>query len=231
MFLPLYDSNKIAHIEFPYVNYGILVVTVLVFLVQSLGGQSGLDQAHIEYGMIPVVVRDVVEGPVAWLPDQTTLLSYMFLHADLFHLLSNMLFLWVFGDNVEDALGHVKYLLFYLLCGVLAGLAHLYVYPDSYGPLIGASGAVAGVIGAYLVLYPHVRVFVLNKLIVMFPLALPAWIVLSIWIVAQFVYVAVGSEDGVAWWAHIGGVAAGAALVFIFRRRAAGTASSLRKFD
>lgn len=220
MFLPLYDSNKIAHIEFPYVNYGILAVSVLVFIVQWLGGPAGLDQAHIEYGMIPVVVRDVVEGPVAWLPDHVTLLSYMFLHADFFHLLSNMLFLWVFGDNVEDALGHIKYLVFYLLCGALAGLAHLFFYPDSYGPLIGASGAVAGVMGAYLVLYPKVRVFVLNKIIVMFPIALPAWVVLSIWVVAQFFYVIIGSEDGVAWWAHIGGVAAGAALVFLFRRRA-----------
>lgn len=221
MFLPLYDSNKIAHIEFPYVNYGIVAVSVLVFIVQWLGGPAGLDQAHIAYGMIPVVVRDVVEGPVPWLPDHVTLLSYMFLHADFFHLLSNMLFLWVFGDNVEDALGHLKYLVFYLLCGALAGLAHLFIYPDSYGPLIGASGAVAGVMGAYLVLYPQVRVFVLNKIIVMFPIALPAWVVLGIWIVGQLVYVTIGSDDGVAWWAHIGGVAAGAALVLLFRRPAA----------
>ncbi|WP_196260679.1 rhomboid family intramembrane serine protease [Pelagibacterium limicola] len=219
MFLPLYDSNKIAHIEFPYVNYGILALTVLVFLIQSLGGQAGLERAHVEYGMIPVVVRNLVEGPAPWLPDQITLLSYMFLHADFFHLLSNMLFLWVFGDNVEDALGHLRYLVFYLLCGVLAGLAHLYFNPDSYGPLIGASGAVAGVMGAYLVLYPNVRVFVLNKLIVMFPIALPAWLVLSLWIVVQLFYAALGQEDGVAWWAHIGGVAAGAGLVFVFRWR------------
>ncbi len=219
MFLPLYDSNKIAHIEFPYVNYGIVGVTVLVFLVQWAGGQAGLDRAHVEYGMIPVVVRNVVEGPVPWLPDQITLLSYIFLHADIFHLLSNMLFLWVFGDNVEDALGHVKYLVFYLLCGVLAALAHLVIYPDSYGPLVGASGAVAGIIGAYLVLYPHVRVFVLNKIIIMFPLALPAWAVLGIWILTQLFYISAGTDDGVAWWAHIGGVAAGAALVLVFRRR------------
>lgn len=219
MFLPLYDSNKIAHISFPYVNYAILLVTIAVFLVQALGGQAGLDEAHINYGMIPVVVRDVVEGPLPWLPDHITLFSYMFLHGDLFHLLSNMLFLWVFGDNVEDALGHVKYFVFYILCGVLAGLAHLFFFPDSYGPLIGASGAVAGVMGAYLVLYPKVRVFVLNKLVVLFPVALPAWIILTIWIIAQFVYLALGSEESVAWWAHIGGVAAGAALVFLFRRR------------
>jgi membrane associated rhomboid family serine protease len=230
MFLPLYDSNKIAHIEFPYVNYSILAVTVLVFLVQWMGGQAGLDQSHIEYGMIPVVVRDVVEGPVPWLPSQTTLFSYMFLHADIWHLLSNMLFLWVFGDNVEDALGHLKYLAFYIACGVLAALAHLYFFPDNYGPLVGASGAVAGVLGAYLVLYPHVRVFVLSKIIIMFPLALPAWTVLGIWILAQVFYVVLGDDGGVAWWAHIGGAAAGAMLAFVFRRRVAVT-PSLRKLD
>ncbi|WP_116652696.1 rhomboid family intramembrane serine protease [Pelagibacterium sediminicola] len=222
MFLPLYDSNKIAHIAFPYVNYGLLIVTILVFTVQFAGGTAGLEQAHIEYGMIPVVVRDVVEGPAPWLPDQATLFSYMFLHADLFHLLSNMLFLWVFGDNVEDALGHVKYLAFYLLCGVLAGVVHLFIYPDSYGPLVGASGAVAGVMGAYLVLYPRVRVFVLNRLVIFFPLALPAWAVLGIWIFSQLFYAVLGSDGAVAWWAHIGGVAAGAALVFLFRRLAPG---------
>lgn len=219
MFLPLYDSNKIAHISFPYVNYAILLVTIGSFLIQSLGGASGLEEAHINFGMIPVVVRDAVEGPLPWLPDHVTLFSYMFLHADIFHLLSNMLFLWVFGDNVEDAIGHIRYLVFYVLCGVLAALVHLFVYPNSYGPLIGASGAVAGVMGAYLVLYPKVRVFVLNRLVILFPMSLPAWIVLTVWIGAQFVYLLLGSDEGVAWWAHIGGVIAGAALVFVFRRR------------
>lgn len=219
MFLPLYDSNKIAHIEFPFVNYGLLAVTILVFLLQMAGGAEGLYQAHITYGMIPVVVAGTVEGPAPWLPDQTGLVTYMFLHADWLHLLTNMLFLWVFGDNVEDAMGHVRYLVFYLLCGVLSGLAHMGLNLESYGPLVGASGAVAGVIGAYLVLYPRVRVFVLNRLIVTFPLALPAWMVLGAWVGMQLFYVAVGGEDGVAWWAHIGGVAAGALLVFAFKRR------------
>lgn len=219
MFLPLYDSNKIAHIEFPYVNYGLLGLTVLIFLVGQAGGQQGLDAAHVNFGMIPVVVRDVVQGPVDWMPDQATLLTYMFLHADWLHLISNMLFLWVFGDNIEDAMGHGRYLAFYLLCGVLSGLAHLALNADSYGPLVGASGAVAGVIGAYILLYPHVRVFVLNRLVITIPLALPAWGVLGFWIATQLFYVMMGSDDGVAWWAHIGGVAAGAALVLVFKRR------------
>lgn len=219
MFLPLYDSNKIAHVEFPFVNYGLIGICVFVFLVQSAGGQAGLNQSHIVFGLIPVVATGAVEGPAPWLPDQATFLSYMFLHGDWLHLATNMLFLWVFGDNIEDAMGHVRYLAFYLVCGVLAALAHVLFFADSMGPLVGASGAVAGVLGAYLVLYPRVRVFVLNRLIVTFPLALPAWAVLGAWIATQVFFVLVSSDDGVAWWAHIGGVVAGAALVVVFKRR------------
>ena len=160
MFLPLYDSNKIAHIERPFVNYALIGFNIVVFLLQWLGGQDGLFMGQITYGMIPAVVSGAVEGPAPWLPDHATILTYMFLHADWLHLLSNRLFLWVFGDNVEDAMGHVKYLVFYLACGVLSGLAHLLLFPGAMGPLVGASGAVAGIIGAYLVLYPKVRVFV-----------------------------------------------------------------------
>src|SRR5690554_2064763 len=100
MFLPLYDSNKIAHVEFPYVNYAILGLTCLIFVVQWAGGQGALNLAHVNFGMIPAVVTDQVAGPLVWLPDQAGLFTYMFLHADWLHLLTNMLFLWVFGDNI-----------------------------------------------------------------------------------------------------------------------------------
>lgn len=219
MFLPLYDSNKIAHIEFPYVNYAILGLTTLIFMVHYASGPDGLFHAHLSFGMIPIVVWDTVPAPVPWLPDQATLLTYMFLHADWLHLLTNMLFLWVFGDNIEDALGHVRYLVFYLACGVLAGVLHLLIFAGDNGPLVGASGAVAGVIGAYIVLYPHVRVFVLSRIVIPLPLALPAWSVLGLWIASQLFFVLVGSEGDVAWWAHIGGVLAGLVLVFVFKRR------------
>ncbi|HCO56205.1 MAG TPA: rhomboid family intramembrane serine protease [Pelagibacterium sp.] len=218
MFLPLYDSNKIAHIERPFVNYGLIGVNIAVFLMQWAGGQDGLYFGQITYGMIPAVVSGAVEGPAPWLPDQATVFTYMFLHADWLHLLSNLLFLWVFGDNVEDAMGHWKYLVFYLACGVLSGLSHLWLFPDAMGPLIGASGAVAGIIGAYLVLYPKVRVFVLNRLIITFPLALPAWAVLGLWVATQLFYVFIWGDDGVAWWVHLGGVVAGAVLVLVFKR-------------
>ncbi|WP_127144178.1 rhomboid family intramembrane serine protease [Pelagibacterium montanilacus] len=219
MFLPLYDSNKIAHIEFPVVNYALIAVTVLVFLVQVAGGQMALDQAHIEYGMIPAVVTGVVEGPAPWLPDQLTLFTYIFLHADFMHLATNMLFLWVLGDNIEDALGHVRYLAFYLLAGAAAALAHMGFNLGSYGPLIGASGAVAGVIGAYMMLYPNVRIFVLVRIVIPLPITLPAWTVLGLWIGMQFFSLLVDPDAGVAWWAHIGGFAAGVVLVVLMRRR------------
>lgn len=219
MFLPLYDSNKIAHIERPFVNYGLIGVNIVVFLMQWAGGQDGLYFGQITYGMIPAVVSGVVEGPAPWPPDQATVFTYMFLHADWLHLLSNMLFLWVFGDNVEDAMGHWKYLVFYIACGVVSGLAHLWLFPEAMGPLVGASGAVAGIIGAYLMLYPKVRVFVLNRLVITFPLALPAWAVLGLWVATQLFYVFIWGDDGVAWWVHLGGVVAGAALVVVFKRR------------
>jgi len=219
MFLPLHDHNPIRHISFPFVNYGLITITSLVFLVQSLLPAAAFDNFVVGFGMIPVVVRDLYPAPVAWLPDQTTLITYAFLHGDWLHLLSNMLFLWVFGDNIEDALGHVRYVVFYLLCAVGAGLVHLLFNANDFGPLIGASGAVAGVMGAYLVLFPHAKVYVLFRLVIPIPLPIPALWMLGVWIATQFFYIVAASEDGVAWWAHVGGIAIGALLVIPMRRR------------
>jgi membrane associated rhomboid family serine protease len=151
-------------------------------------------------------------------PESVTLLSYMFLHGDIFHLLSNMLFLWVFGDNVEDAMGHTKFLVFFLLCGLAGGLAHAAMQPASKLPLIGASGAVAGVIGAYLLLHPRVLVWVLAFRFI--PLKIPAALVLGVWVATQviMVFVTQAGPEQVAWWAHIGGFLAGAVLIVLFRR-------------
>jgi membrane associated rhomboid family serine protease len=219
VFLPLHDQNPIRHIRFPYVSYGLMAVTVAVFLVQLAMPNYGFEWFTVEYGMIPLVVRDVVPQPVVWLPDWANLVTYAFLHADWLHLLSNMLFLWVFGDNVEDALGHIKFLIFYLACAALAGLMHLAMNIDANGPLIGASGAVAGVLGAYLVLYPHARVFVLFRIVIPIPLPIPALWMLAVWIATQFFYAFIGSDEPTAWWAHIGGVIAGAILALPLKRR------------
>ena len=194
-------------------------VTILAFLVQSVLPPAAFDQATIDFGMIPIVVRDLYPQPVPWLPDWANLATYAFLHADWMHLLSNMLFLWVFGDNIEDAFGHIKFLIFYLACAVLAALAHLLFNLDGNGPLIGASGAVAGVMGAYILLYPHARVFVLARIVWFIPLPVPAFWMLGFWIATQLFFVVMGSDEPVAWWAHLGGFTAGLVLAPLFKSR------------
>ncbi|NOZ32683.1 MAG: rhomboid family intramembrane serine protease [Alphaproteobacteria bacterium] len=218
MFYPLYDANPIRHVKRAYVTYGLIAINVVIFAVQFVLPASSADFLTVSFGMIPIVVRDIVVSPAPFLPDQIGLLSYAFLHADIWHLGTNMLFLWVFGDNVEDAMGHVKFLLFYIGCAILAALAHLAVNPDSAGPLIGASGAVAGIIGAYLMLYPNVRVYTLVRIIIPLPIPVPASWVLGFWIASQVFYAAVASAEPVAWWAHIGGFVAGVVFVAAFKR-------------
>jgi rhomboid family protein len=150
------------------------------------------------------------------LAEGATLITYMFLHANIFHLAGNMLFLWVFGDNVEDAMGHVKFLFFYFACGIFAALFHSWVVPDSNLPLIGASGAVAGVIAAYLMLHPRVGVWVLAFKVI--PLRITAGLALGLWIALQVIMIALGAVGPTAWWAHIGGLIAGAVLIVFLRR-------------
>jgi membrane associated rhomboid family serine protease len=219
MFLPLHDRNPIRHVDFPFVNYGLIAVTAVIFLIQSMLTPELYTQASVGFGMIPIVVRDMYPQPIVWLPDWATLFTYQFLHADWLHMLTNMLFLWIFGDNIEDALGHWKYLLFYLLCGALAGLAHLAAFPDANYPLIGASGAVAGVMGAYILLYPHARVFVLARIVIPIPLPVPAFWMLGFWIATQVFYVFIGADGGVAWWAHVGGFVAGPVMALLLKRQ------------
>jgi membrane associated rhomboid family serine protease len=218
MFLPLHDKNPIRYVSFPYVTYGIIALNLVVFLWQLAQSEAGFDEATIVFGMIPVVLRDVVAGPLPGFPDQVTLITYAFLHADWWHLLGNMLFLWVFGDNVEDALGHVKFVLFYLACAVLAALVHVAFNANAFGPLIGASGAVAGVMGAYILLFPHARVYVLFRIVVPIPLPLPAMWMLGVWLAFQLFYAFAAAGEPVAWWAHIGGMAAGAILCVPLKR-------------
>jgi len=140
----------------------------------------------------------------------------MFFHGDILHLAGNMVFLWVFGDNVEDALGHFRFLIFYLACGAIAGLMHALMLPSSEAPLIGASGAVAGVVAAYLMLHPKVRVWIL--ILRFIPIQISAAFALGAWILTQFVMVLVPETGPVAWWAHVGGILAGAVLVLFMRR-------------
>lgn len=221
MFLPLHDQNPIRHVDFAFVTYGLIAANVLVFLFQ-LTHQP--ESAFNEFAIIFSAI-----SPSAWigtpidrlpgLPDELTLVTYAFFHADWMHLLSNMLFLWVFGDNIEDALGHVKFALFYAACAVLAALAYFLFSGSDGGWLIGASGAVAGVMGAYIVLYPHARVYVLFRIVIPIPLPIPALWMLGVWVGTQIFYLVIGDASPVAWWAHLGGVVAGAALCVPMRRK------------
>jgi membrane associated rhomboid family serine protease len=221
MFIPIHDDNPLRTIRFQWVTLTLIVLNCLVFAFELTPRGESLIAS---FSIIPdELIRmgwagGAALGPLdAWpVPERATLLTYQFFHGDILHLATNMAFLWVFGDNVEDAMGHVRYGLFFLLCGLAAGLAHAAAMPDSKLPLIGASGAVAGVIAAYLMLHPRVKVWVLALRI--FPLNVTAAVALGAWVVLQFAMLFVRGTDNTAWWAHIGGIVAGAALVLVLRR-------------
>jgi len=181
------------------------------------------DYLIAQYGLVPYEFLHGVDlPPLIFLPIWITLFTSMFLHGGLLHVLGNMLYLWIFGDNVEDAMGHARFLLFYLICGVVAGVSQSALSATSTVPQIGASGAIAGVLAAYFMLYPFARVLTLIPILFFVRLiAIPAIILLGIWFLLQVVS-GVGSGPsggGVAWFAHVGGFLAGGVLVFLFRKR------------
>jgi len=220
MFIPLHDRNDLQHIDLQYVTLGLITLNVLVWIVSAVSGENGAftNAAVLGLGYIPAVVNGLAQlAPgIAIVPDEATYITYAFLHADFFHMATNMLFLWVFGDNIEDALGHVRFLVFYLLCAAAGAFAHGLLEPGSQAPLIGASGAVAGVVAAYLILHPRVRVWVLA--LGRLPLPLPAFIPLALWVIYQFAMVLVDHDSGISWAAHVGGIVAGAVLVIVLKR-------------
>jgi len=218
LFIPLHDANGLEHIKFQYVTIGLIAANVVVFLLTNFGSQQFTIAATYGFGFVPSVAFDTVELPpeLHYIPDDLSFVTYAFLHADLFHLGGNMVFLWVFGDNIEDAMGHMRFLLFYLLCAIGAALFHGMVDPASQEPLIGASGAIAGIVSAYLILHPRVKVWVLA--FARIPLRIPAWIALSLWIAMQVVMFLMGGEEQISWACHIGGIITGAVLVLILKR-------------
>ncbi len=217
-FLPIHDDTKRRWTSTPYVCWGTILVCVLVFIWQS-GLDDGRSVASVfSYGFIPAVFfehRELADHLVA-IPPSATLLTSLFMHGDTWHLIGNMLFLYIFGDNVEDCCGHFRFAIFYLLTGVIATLTHAYMFENSAAPLIGASGAISGVLGGYLMLHPRQRV---TALIGFIPLRLPVWIWIGVWFAMQAV---AGSgmlgEDNVAYWAHIGGFVAGVVLIPLLKR-------------
>ncbi|MEM2093820.1 MAG: rhomboid family intramembrane serine protease [Candidatus Bathyarchaeia archaeon] len=202
---PLGDENP--YNLTPIVTWGLLVVNILVFLWELITPLS-LMRIVYTYGFIPALGFNI------------RLLTSMFLHADIVHLAGNMVYLWVFGDNVEDACGHLRFLLFYLLSGVSGSVALFFIEPTSPTPAIGASGAVSGLLGAYILLYPRARIrtLVLGFLSVRV-IRLPAFILIGFWFLLQFYYGVSGVVSGVAYWAHIGGFIAGFLFIPIFATR------------
>ena len=199
----------------PYVTIALVAVNALVYLYEMTLGDSALEEFILYFGLVPAAF--------SWV----AVLTSMFLHGGLLHVGGNMLFLWIFGDNVEDRMGHGRFVVFYLLCGAAAALAQTAMSPDSVVPMVGASGAVAGVMGAYFVLYPHSRIVTLVPLFVFFHvMEVPALVFLGLWFVLQFVSgvgsiaAATGGEPagGIAFWAHVAGFVAGVSGVLVFRR-------------
>lgn len=224
MVIPLHDDNPLRHIRHAYANWTIIALTVIVHAVIGSGlvaGDEVAQRASLALGVIPAVLNRFADLPpqIYLVPEVLTPFTYMFLHADWLHLVGNMLFLWVFGDNIEDALGTRRYVVFYVSCGIVAALTFAWLGPrESHAPLIGASGAVAGVIAAYFLLFPRIRVWVL--LFWRLPLRVEAWIALGLWILIQIWQVLSAVQgDGVAWLAHIGGLAAGAIIILAMRQR------------
>ena len=229
---PLHDENPTELT--PVVTVAIIAANVLVWLlVQQAGAGEGFLASLCSFGAIPADITGGLEpgsliplGPelvcrasgLGWL----TLFTSMFMHGSWMHLIGNMWFMWVFGNNVEDSMGHARFVGFYLLCGLLASVAHIVTDPGSVVPTVGASGAISGIMGAYLVLYPRVRVQTLFFLIIIVRvIPLPAWVLLVQWMVIQVwsgvsTYGAGGG--GVAFWAHIGGFVAGVVLIKLFQR-------------
>jgi membrane associated rhomboid family serine protease len=223
--IPLHDDNPTHRLAWVTLVIIALNVAVFVFQLTLPYGDLTLDGFYARAGATPYELANRVDiPPQNLLPWWGTVLSSLFIHGGWLHLIFNLLFLWVFGNNVEDAMGSAGFLLFYLLCGLVATASQVVADPSSTAPLIGASGAIAGVLGAYLVLHPRARVLTVVPLVFLFPVFyLPAWILLVIWFVLQTVQgvasIGAATEGGVAFWAHVGGFVAGLALVLPFARR------------
>ncbi len=220
--IPLKDS--IASERFPVVNYTMMGLCALAFGLELTAG-AGLDELVHDYALIPARFVTLTGKLGYFQPDvYAVFITSMFLHAGFMHFGGNMLFLWIFGDNVEDRMGHLGYLMFYLLGGVFAGLTHVISAPGSVVPTIGASGAIAAVMGAYVVLFPTARV--ISLVIIFFyvrTLAVPAVVYLGLWFVMQILQgsasAASADSGGVAWWAHTGGFAFGLLVVSLLGLR------------
>ncbi|CAM5763073.1 rhomboid family intramembrane serine protease [Bosea minatitlanensis] len=220
MFVPIYDGVPLRFTRSAFITYGLVAACTAIQLLLRFGPQQESEIAVMAgFGLIPSVLFGTAVLPegLTHAPAWLTPFSNILLHASFAHLLGNLLFLWVFGDNVEDAMGHARFLAFFFLCGLGGSLAHALAYPASEQPLVGASGAISGVIAAYLMLYPRVRVWGLAFKWI--PVHIPAVYTLGGWIVFQAASAWFDPQGDIGWWAHLGGLATGAVLTPLFIRR------------
>ena len=217
MFIPLKDLNPRR--SYPLVNTGLILANVAVFIYQLTLPRQAVQAFVMANATIPARFPAAFAGHAPFDVAFLTLLTSMFLHSGIAHILGNMLFLWIFGDNVEDFYGHFTYLLFYIACGVGSGLFHVVFNLSSTLPALGASGAISGVMGAYLVLYPRSRIL---TLVFVFLVPIPAIFILVYWFVIQFVSgigsLGAAASGGVAWWAHVGGFLIGIMVTTLAKR-------------
>jgi membrane associated rhomboid family serine protease len=212
--IPIYDSDPLEKSHRAYVNWLLIALNIAIYAFQDATSDKVSTQLLLNFALFPVAVTgDAVTG--GFMPPSFTIFTYMFLHGGWMHVLLNMLFLWVLGDNIEDAIGRGRYLVFYLLCGMAGGAAHALAAPQSNVPLVGASGAIAGVIAAYMMLRPCARITVL--IFGFIPFRLASYWVLGFWALSQVWHVFSLEKSDTAWWAHVGGLAAGAVLITIIR--------------
>jgi len=220
--IPLRDT--IPSYTYPIITIVLIVVNVLIFLYEwILGARLNLLFEH--FALIPAKYFWLEQFRSSQISDRfLPFVSSMFLHGSWMHLIGNMWYLWIFGDNIEDRLGHVKFLLFYIFCGLAAGMTHVYLNADSPIPTVGASGAIAGVMGAYMFLYPRSRVLTLLPIFIFFQIIeVPAVFFLGFWVLLQFFQgtfslMASDQSGGVAWWAHLGGFVIGAVAAIFYKR-------------
>jgi membrane associated rhomboid family serine protease len=216
--IPLRDTIPSKHT--PIMTWAIIIINAIVFLYQSsLPDRQALAIVY-QYAFIPARLAESLNNPAAYIP----LFTSMFMHGNWMHIISNMWSLWLFGDNVEDKMGAMRFFIFYILCGLIAGLAHFLSGPNSTVPTLGASGAIAGVMGAYFVLFPHSRIITLIPFIIPFFIYVPSAVFLFVWFISQLYSgiiegIASRAVGGVAWWAHIFGFLGGVLLYRIFIRR------------
>jgi len=229
MFFPIKDYNPTKKV--PAITIILIVLNILIFVYQSYIGEGGLPRFVNHYSMVPyevthlqnvkvLVDRDMFGNPQFQqreLPPLISIISSMFMHGSIMHLLGNMLFLWIFGNNIEDYLGKTLFVFFYMISGIAAALLHILFNLNSLVPVIGASGAVSGVMGAYLILYPKAKVKTLVFIFILVTfIDIPAGMFLAVWFIFQFFY---SSSGGIAWLAHVGGFIAGASMIYFVRKR------------